>query len=253
MKRYLELIWYKACAEMKVDAERAYLGYLWWVAEPLIYMVAFYFIFDVGIRRGGLSMVPFLLSGLVPWKWFASCVKAGSNAIRSNNGLLQQVYLPKYIFPGIVLVANTLKFGIILGLLLVLLILFGHYPTWTWLMLPVLIFVQFVMMLAIASFLSALVPIFPDIKLLIDNAIIIGMFTAGVFFDIAKRSPDAQLYLRLNPMTEMIESYRQVLLHNELPAWRHLAIILFASLLLYCLTLQLLRKYDQAYPKILAT
>ena len=41
MNHYLELILYKAYADLRVEAARGYLGMLWWVLEPVLYMGAF--------------------------------------------------------------------------------------------------------------------------------------------------------------------------------------------------------------------
>ena len=50
---YLELVWYKGLADLQAEAARAYVGFLWWVLEPLLYMMAFYVAFGPGMRGGG--------------------------------------------------------------------------------------------------------------------------------------------------------------------------------------------------------
>jgi hypothetical protein len=47
MTRYLELIHYRALSELKMELSRLYLGILWWVFEPILYMVVFYLVFDL--------------------------------------------------------------------------------------------------------------------------------------------------------------------------------------------------------------
>ena len=118
--RYLELIIYKGLADLNSEASRAYIGFVWWVLEPLLYMMAFYIAFGLGLRGGGPHMLFFLLCGLVPWKWFSSTVSNGSHTIQNNVGLMQQIYLPKYIMPWISLVTSGVKFLIILTLLVLL-------------------------------------------------------------------------------------------------------------------------------------
>lgn len=41
--RYSELIIYKTYADLKAETERTYLGFLWWIFEPLLYMSVFMF------------------------------------------------------------------------------------------------------------------------------------------------------------------------------------------------------------------
>ena len=47
MRTYLDLIWYKVYAELSAEAARTWLGILWWVIEPVLYMSVFYLIFGI--------------------------------------------------------------------------------------------------------------------------------------------------------------------------------------------------------------
>lgn len=248
-RKYIELIWYKALAELKAEAARAYIGFLWWVVEPLLYMAAFYIAFNSGVRRGGVPFLLFLLCGLVPWKWFASTLQHGSNAIKINSGLIQQVYIPKYVLPWIILVVNTIKFLIILGLLVIFLVLSGHGVGITWLALPMVIIVQFMVIAALTSFFAALVPLFPDLKLLVDNGIIILMFLSGVFYNIETMPPRVVSFLRINPMVEVIEGYRDIFLKGIWPDWFGMIWCVIFSMVVYTIAGAILRKYDQYYVK----
>ena len=250
-KKYVELIWYKALAELKAEAARAYIGFLWWVLEPLLYMTAFYIAFGTGLRRGGMPLLVFLLTGLVPWKWFASTVINGSNAIQANSALIQQVYIPKYVLPWIVVVVNTIKFFIVLSLLIILLNFSGHGVGIAWLALPAVIAVQFMVIMAITSLFAALVPLFPELKLIVDNGIIVLMFMSGIFFNIDTSPPRLAAVLRINPMVEVIQSYRDIFLSNAWPDWAGLIWCVILSLVVYTVAGAVLRKYDRFYVKLM--
>ena len=92
---YLELITVKAWADLKSEASRAYIGFLWWFIEPVLYMGSFYLLFGLGLKMGGDNFMYFLLCGLLPWKWFSSSLSNGSLSIIANAGLINQTYLPK--------------------------------------------------------------------------------------------------------------------------------------------------------------
>jgi len=123
--KYLNIILFKTWADLRAEASRAYIGFLWWFLEPLLYMAAFYVIFGLGLRMGGEGFVYFLLCGLVPWKWFSSTVNNGSRAIEAGAGMIHQVYIPKVVLPTIIVAINTVKFLMILPLLIVFLLSVG--------------------------------------------------------------------------------------------------------------------------------
>jgi lipopolysaccharide transport system permease protein len=252
MKRhYLQLVWYKALAELHAEAARAYLGFLWWIVEPLLYMSAFYVVFGLIFQRGGPDFVPFLLCGLVVWKWFGSTIASSSNAIPANAALMQQVYLPKHLFPAIVLIINTIKFALIFGLLLLFLLIYGVVPAVAWLALPALVAIQFLLIAGVAGLVSAIVPFLPDLRLMLDQVLMLLFFLSGIFFDISAVSGRLHIILMMNPMAVLIESYRTVLIEGQWPAALPLALTFAGSLLGIAGAAAVLKRYDRIYPKVL--
>lgn len=247
---YMELVLYKGTADLSAEASRAYIGFIWWILEPLLYMVAFYVAFGLGIRSGGAHMLLFLLSGLVPWKWFSSSVQSGSTIIQANSGLIQQVYLPKYVLPWMVMVTNGFKFLIILGLLM-LLAGFTQGPAMSWLALPVLVVVEMMLTLALASLTAALVPLLPDLSLIIDNGLIVLMFVSGIFTDISRLPPVIRHVLQFNPIVPVIGGFHDVFVKQVWPDWSSLGWVAVFSLALYAFAYSLLKRYDRIYPKLM--
>jgi homopolymeric O-antigen transport system permease protein len=248
---YWQLIWYKGMADLHAEAARAYVGFIWWVLEPLLYMAAFYVAFGLGLRGHGAGAVPLsLLCGLVPWKWFASSVQNGSDIIQANSGLIMQVYLPKYVLPGMVMVTNGIKFLIILSLLLLAVSLTrGSSPAW--LALPVVVFTEMLLALALSTLAAAIVPLLPDLDLVITNGLIVMMFMSGIFSDVDHLPPPLAHALALNPMVHVIRAFRTVLLEKRWPDWMALGGVALFSLLVYAMALALMRRYDRIYPKLL--
>ena len=246
-----EIIKYRALAELRAEVRRGYLGMSWWVLEPLLYMVVFYTLFSVGLRRGGPDFVPFLLTGLVAWKWFATSVNRGSGVLLANANLIKGVDLPKYVFPAVSLVVNTFKFSIVFLMLIGFLIWYGIPVTSTWLAVFIIIFAQLIFSAAVSFWVAALVPIVPDLRLVIENCLMLLFFVSGVFFDMSKVEPRVQTLLLLNPMAMLIDSYRGVLLRGTWPNIGYLAgVTAFSCLLLYA-GCRFLCWYGHEYPKII--
>ncbi len=248
---YLELILYRTYADLKAEAARGYLGVLWWVIEPLLYLGMFSFFFIYVRGQHSSEVVAFLLVGLVVWKWFASSLPSGAKSIISGGNLMRQVYLPKYIFPCVAVLTNTIKFLIVLLLLLAALLCAGIRPSASWLALPVLIAVQFCLTLGIAGLLGALVPFLPDLQQIINNMLMFLFFLSGVIFDINKLPEPFRAYLSLNPMAMLIANYRTVLIDGRTPSWLGLAAALALACALCAVAGSLLRRYDRIYPKVL--
>lgn len=251
VKHYLFLIAQKSAADLVSEARRGYIGIFWWIIEPIIYMSVFYLLFVVVLKREGEDHVAFLLTGLVVWKWFAVSVPLCAHCISANAGLIRQVYIPKLVFPGMVIMTSSIKFLMVFALFIIFLLLTGKTLNVTWLALPILMLIQLLMMFAIGSLLAAIVPFIPDLKIIIDNGMILLFFLSGVFFDISLTTPEIMAYLYLNPMVGIIEGYRCVLLDGIWPHWLILFQILFFSITGIAFGAGLLHKFDRMYAKVI--
>jgi lipopolysaccharide transport system permease protein len=247
---FIDLVFQKAWAGLCAEAARGYLGVVWWVLEPIVYMAVFYFVFGQLRHRTG-NFIVFLLSGLIVWKWFASTVNSGSNSVVASANLMNQVYLPKIIFPLTIIAINTFKFLIILILFLFFLQFTSIKPSLTWVLLPVPLVVQLLLITAITSLLAAIMPFFPDFRFILDNVLMMMLFLSGIFFDIAKMPLAIQKYFYLNPMAVLIIMYRKILIDGVLPNWQHLLGVMLFSLMVLFLAIWLFRRFDKVYPKII--
>lgn len=246
----LDLILYKTYADLKAEAARSYLGVLWWVIEPILFLFAFYVLFVLILERGGPEFVPAFLCGAVVWKWFDSSVKGGSQAIGVHQALLQQVHVPKFIFPTIAVLGSTCRFLPVFSIFCLFLLAFGIPAQASWLALPLLIAVQLLLGLSLALLTGAITPLLPDLKVAIDNGLMLLFFLSGVFFDINQVQEPVRSYLLLNPMAVLIDEYRSVLLGGHWPEPLRLLGPALLACVLGAAALAILHRLELRYAKV---
>ena len=86
--RFWQLVAVKIAFNLRAEVSVYYLSYAWWVLEPIMYMAVFYVVFGIFLARGTQDYVPFLLTGLVPWLWFAKTIGNSTLAIVSAKSLI---------------------------------------------------------------------------------------------------------------------------------------------------------------------
>lgn len=247
---YLDLLLYKTYADLKVESARTYIGFLWWFIDPVINMAVFYLVFSVILRRGTEDYVPFLLIGIVIWKWFNSSVVAGAKSIQASAALILQVRVPKIIFPLSTMLHNAAHFAIALIILLIFLWVYGFAFSMVHLALLPLLITQIIFMLSCALILSSLTPFFPDLNILLENVLRVMFFVSGIFFPTAQLPESVRSYFLLNPMVILIEGFRGVLMYQEAPPVIPLIILNILSIAGVLIGYALLKKYDHDYPRI---
>ncbi len=251
-RRWVQIVLYKAFAELRVDAERYYIGYLWWVVEPIIEMAVYYVVFAKLLHRYTDDFVAFLLCGLVAWRWFSATLLRGSMAIMTNQTLAMQVFIPKIVFPLVTIVVNTVKFAIVLVLLVLFLNLDGIAASRWYLAIPALMVVQLLLLAALTILAAAVTPFLPSLQVVLETALKIGLFLSGIFFPVGKLDPSWRWWLSLNPMVPILEAWRDLLMYHRGPDWRALTMIAAASLPVIFAGRAIIRRYEYTYPKLAA-
>ena len=248
--RYFELILYKTYADLRTETEKTYIGFLWWVIDPIIFMAIFYVVFGLLLNRGTADYIAFLLIGLVVWRWFQNTVTHGANALVENRNLMRQVYIPKIIFPLVTICTDFVKFCFVFILLLAYLWLSGYPVSISYLALPMLLITQFLLILATTCLVAAVVPFFPDLRIFVQHILQAAFFLSGIFFS-SEQIPEAyRHYFYANPMATIIEAYRDILMQGRWPSLSVLTVIGLFSLIAFIVAHRLLMRYDYTYPKI---
>jgi lipopolysaccharide transport system permease protein len=248
-----DLIFFKALSSLQSETSKSRLGILWWILDPLLYMSVFYLVFGVIFERGGPDFVIKLLIALVLWRWFDNTVKTCGSSLLTGVGLMRQVYVSKLLFPLAPIIAQTIKFLVVLSLLLVFLLVYGIEPAMNWFGLAAVLLVELLFISGVGLCLAAIIPFFPDLKIVIDYGIQLGFFLSGVFYDISQVPESVLIYFQLNPMATLIDQARQILLLQQNPDWIALGWIALVSGLLIALGGYLLLRFDRDYPNMLLT
>ncbi len=248
---YRQFVIYGVYTDLRTEVAKRLLGFLWWIIEPVMYMAVFYLVFGLALRQGGPEYVPFLLSGMIAWKWFDGSVRQAGSSIGVNAGLIQQIYLPKSLLGLIQIFSNTFKFLIVLALFLVFLIVTGKHPTLSWLALPLVILVQLYLIIGLGLLLASLIPFAQDLKQVVDNLLMLLMFMSGIFFSPDQVPSGMRELFEFNPIVCVIQAYRAILLDGQWPDFSSLGYVLLFATPRRLMALLIFRRFERHYPKLM--
>lgn len=252
LQHYWQLILVKVAANLRAEASRNYLSYLWWIFDPLLNMLVFYFVFGFLLNRGTENFVAFLLTGLIPWLWFNKTISNSMMSIVQGKGLMMQVHLPKIILPTIVICQDAVKQMVVMILLLVFLLLYGITPSPCWVALPLLIFTQILLVAAFAYVVAAIVPFLPDLSYLVSAGLQMMMFGSGVFYSEDMIPAQYHRWFYMNPIANLLHNYRDIFLNNHWPDFQALLIIAGGSCIVILVMWLVLRRLDHIYPRVVS-
>ncbi|MDD4455989.1 MAG: ABC transporter permease [Syntrophotalea acetylenica] len=251
LRTFYDLLLFRTRANIKTEVSRYYLNYMWWVIDPLITMGTLYLVFGIFMNRGTPNYVPFLLIGITMFQWFARSVNNACGSIIEGRGLMMQVHILKVFFPLEVTLRDSFKNLFATMLLLACVALFPVPINEKWLMLPVLMLVQFILNLGVAMVCAAIVPFVPDLKFIIATGLQLMFFGSGIFYNIRDVVlPKHQSIIFLNPVAGLLDNYRKILMYDTWPDWVYIGNVTLAGMGLILIGYFIVSKFDHIYPRI---
>ena len=239
MKKYIkeiiirkDLLLYLVKSGLKAEHRNSYLGYFWWLLDPLLNALVYYFLVVVILGRGGENYGVFLIIGLVAWRWTSSVVSSSSRSIVSQASIINQVYLPKAIFPATRTISQMVNFFFGLIVIAIFLAAYGIVPGWQVVFLPLVILIQFLIMLSISLIVAFTCVFVRDIDNVMGHITRVWFYASPIIWDGGRLPAEYQWIISWNPLAYVVGAYRDILMYQKVPDLYHLSVIGLAELIL---------------------
>jgi len=228
------------------------LGLVWSFLQPLWMLLLFTFVFSTvmkislaGARTGHFAV--FLFAGLLPWMAVQEGVSRASTAITDNSSLVKKLRFPAEILVLAVVLAALLHEAIAA---LIFLGVLGFLGELAWGGLPLLLLavpLQLALTLGLGLLLGAVNVFFRDV------AQVLGMVFTGWFYLTPIVYPAAAVparfrsWIELNPLTALVELYRQSFLGGAPALVQGTGALALAAAVLLCAGFLLFRRLKAAF------
>jgi ABC-type polysaccharide/polyol phosphate export permease len=258
---------------------------VWWVLDPLISLMVYVFVMSVVFARDQPEFGVFLLSAMIPFKWFTGTVSDSVTAVVSQGQLIKQIQFPKIVLPIVSNGAGLVNLGVgMLVLFGIVLVWPGYAPHLTLMVLwvPIIAAIQAVLMLALSLFLSAFTVFYRDIGIVMGHLLRLLFYVAPILWSFEAESGRGSAIhkavgdvpfsiLRDNPVAILLESYRKAIYGvpylevnaagHTVAGWRPatfgdmdvvaLGLVLIGSLLLLVVGTITFKRLEPAFAKVL--
>ncbi len=241
---------------MRRENARLVLGWLWWVADPLLQMAVYTFLVTVLFQRSLPDYAAFILPALIAWKGLSVAVSTGCTAITGNQRIVAQLAFPRIVLPIARLGAQLWRLAVALVVLVLLAMLLWRErvsPALLWL--PALALVEVIFLAPFVIVLSALTVFVRDLANLMRHVMRLAMYLSPVLYgldQLTERVPEKlAVAYQLNPVALLIEGYRSVVYYGTPPSAAALLLPIGTSLLLLPLALAWFGRVERSFGKAL--
>ncbi|MBV8363076.1 MAG: ABC transporter permease [Acidobacteriaceae bacterium] len=233
--------------DLRLRYRGTYIGFLWTLLNPVIYMGIYTFVFGFMLHVGTQRYPAYLLCGLVPWAWLFGAITQGVTAIQDG-----RMYVGKTVFPTEALVvvpvlSNMVNFALSLPLLLIIVAIFRTHVGWSILTLPIVVAIQYVLTYGFLLLVATYNVFFRDIQQLIALFLTFVFFVNPIFYTLAQVPEKLRAYLLADPVTPIIISYQSIFLHGSWPPALPLTYAAAFSIALYLLGKAVFNRYHDAF------
>jgi ABC-type polysaccharide/polyol phosphate export permease len=260
IKKFSRYAWYNAVAELKAQVAESYLGWLWWILDPLLFMFVYSFVFVT--IRGGQSNIEhfplFVFIGLTFWNFFASTVQSSVNVIRSYRAVLMKTYIPKFILVLMLELVNLIKMMIGLGLSIVIMAFLRIPFTVHMLEVIPILFVYIILTFGMSLVVAHIGVYIADFNNIITVVLRLLFYLSGVFFTLDAFEGKVffgqdllSIYNMIIPTGFIIKQFREVLMYGYGANYSRLLYWLIGGIILTVIGLYLTYKHENNYMKVL--
>ena len=230
---FRELLYQMTRRDLLLRYKQTIMGVGWAIFMPLVNTAVFSVIFTrVAPLETSMPYPLFAYCGLLAWNFSASSFRFAVTSLTSNANLVTKVYFPREIFPISAVAVSVVDFAVGSTVLIGLMIYYQVVPTSAVVALPWVLAVHVMFTLGISLLLAMANLFYRDVKYLFELVLTIWMFLSAVLYPVSQVGGIAGRIMALNPMTPILEAYRDVLLRGRVPDSTAFLLTTAASVLL---------------------
>lgn len=255
--RYKDLLFLFVKRDIVTVYKQTVLGPLWYFIQPLFTSIIFTLVFNniANIQTGVVPAFLFNLTGITAWNYFSQCLTGTSNTFVSNKGLFGKVYFPRFIMPLSITFSNLLKLGIQLCILIFFYIYFvikgtAISPNLNLLLFPIYVIMIALLGLGAGMIISAFTTKYRDLSVLVGFAVSLLMYISAVPYplsEVQEGQPKYAWIVEYNPLTQIIEGFRYMILDYGVFTWWGFFYALIISIVLFLVGLIIFNRTEKTF------
>ena len=244
--QYRELLKTSVSKEIRGKYKGSFLGVLWSFVNPLLQTIIYSIVFSILLRSDMEHYTTFIVIGVLSWTWFTTSISGGTDCVLINGGIIKKVYFPREILPISIVTSGVINYMISCLIILIFLAFTGIGYSWNILFLPLIMIVQYILQLGILFITSSINVYIRDAEYIVNFLVNMAFYATPILYSSSMFGQFAGI-LRLNPMTTIIDSYRNIFYYQTAPNFYALALVFLASLLLLIIGYAIFKKLERGF------
>lgn len=230
--KYRELLKSNIKKDITGKYKKSFLGVLWSFVSPLLQIAVYAFVFQVILKSDIQNYAVYLCCGLIPWQYFSGIIIKGAACIIDNANIIKKVYFTREILPISVVTSEGINFLISTVIIIGFAIFGGIGLSFNILWYFIIFAIQYIISIGCALIVSSLSVYFRDLLHLLGIGIQLLFYATPIVYSSSSVPSQLQWIVKINPMSYLIESYRNIFYNKTIPDFKGLAVALIMGVIL---------------------
>lgn len=250
IRKYFRYSLVSARSQLKSEVANSYLNWIWWVLDPLCFMLIYTFIFGYVFNSKEQYFPVFIFIGLSMWDFFNRTLTHSVKIVKNNKSIVSKVYFPKFILILTKIWVNGFKMLISFGIVALMMLFYRIPLTWNVLYAIPILLILGLFSFGCSCFLLHYGVYVEDLSNVVSIVLRFVFYMTGIFYNIEKKIPGwGKILSQYNPIAFLLASMRQCLIYGKTPS-RKLLLLWFAiSILLSAAGIRKIYKEENSYVK----
>ena len=237
---YRELLKSNIKKDIRGKYKGSFLGILWSFLNPLLQVLVYYIVFPYLMRGATIpNYIVYLVTGIIPWSFFSTVISIGTTTIKANEGIVKKVYFPREILVISQVLSGLVNFFISCIIVVFFCLAFNVGISVHIVFIPIIAIIQAILSLGILFILSSVNVYIQDLEYIVT-------FVLNMLSQFSNEGILAKL-IELNPMTSLMEAYRDCFLYHQWPDLFQLGFVLILGILALVIGYLIFKKLEKGF------
>jgi len=202
-------------------------GVFWAFVHPIITMLLYWFVFQVGLRSGNVGEFPFILflmSGLIPWFYFQEAFSGGTSSLLEYSYLVKKMVFNVGVLPVLKVFSAIFVHLFFVVFLLGVTCAYKIWPDLYTLQIIYYVICTAFLVVGLSYFTAACTVFFRDMTQIVTIILTIGTWITPIMWNAENTlSGVLAMIFKLNPLYYIVDGFRDALLYKkwfwDKPVW----------------------------------
>lgn len=196
----------------------SYLGFLWAFIQPVVSVLIYWFVFQIGFKSRPVGNIPFILwfvPALLSWNFFSDALANATNSITDNSYLVKKMVFPVALLPIIKIMSSLFVHLFFVVFMLGMFLLYGYGLSIYDLQTLYYLLATIVLLLGVSSITASLIVFLKDVGQFVVMILQFTFWLTPIFWVPNFLPHKFLLIAKLNPMYYIVEGYRNSFIYHR--------------------------------------